>query len=264
MIADFLTRLRFFILRKKRSELDDEIRFHLEQSIAAKEAAGLSPREARRQALVEFGGVERTREQCEQQRPGSSMETVAEDVRYGFRMLRRSPGFSIVSMVTLALGIGANAVAFSLLDALVLRPLNVPGGKNVYQIERGKDGIPMQSYPDYLDLRDRNHDFEGVAACEMAPAALDSDGTPVPIWLYTASGNYFDVLGIQPYLGRFFHSTDEHGPNSAPYIVLSYAYWRSHFQEDRGVVGRTVRLNKCVHPSKAIFCAEDVYVELSA
>ena len=147
-------------------------------------------------------------------------------------------------MVTLALGIGANAVVFSLLDSLVLRPLNVPAGKNIYQIESGRDGVPMQSYPDYLDLRDRNHVFEGMAACEMAPAALDSDGTPVPIWLYTASGNYFDVLGIQPYLGRFFHSTDEHGPNSAPYIVLSYAYWRSHFQEDRGVVGRTVRLNK--------------------
>ena len=172
------------------------------------------------------------------------MATVGQDVRYGFRMLRKSPGFSVVALVTLALAIGANAVVFSLLDTLVLRPLNVPGGENIYQVERGKDGDPTQSYPDYLDLRDRNHDFEGMAVAEMAPAALDSDGTPVPIWLYTASGNYFDVLGIHPYLGRFFHTTDEHGPNSAPYIVLSYAYWRSHFQGDSGVVGRTVRLNK--------------------
>ena len=182
--------------------------------------------------MVEFGGIERTRERCDEQRPGQWMETVAQDVRYGLRMLRKSPRFSFVALVTLALAIGANAVVFSLLNTLVLRPLNVPDGENIYQVERGKDGDPSQSYPDYLDLRDRNHDFDGMAADEISPAALDSDGTPVPIWLYTASGNYFDVLGIHPYLGRFFHSADEHGPNSAPYIVLSYAYWRSHFQGD--------------------------------
>src|SRR6202035_2651381 len=75
-------------------------------------------------------------------------------------------------------------------------------------------------------------------------AGLDSDGRTAPIWLYTASGNYFDVLGIQPYLGRFFHASDEHGPDSAPYVVLSYAYWQSHFQGDPAVVGSTVQLNK--------------------
>jgi hypothetical protein len=84
----------------------------------------------------------------------------------------------------------------------------------------------------------------GLIAYEMAPAGLDIHGSPSPIWLYEASGNYFDELGIQPYLGRFFHSSDEHGPNSAPYIVLSYAFWQSHFQGDRSVAGRVVRLNK--------------------
>ena len=104
----------------------------------------------------------------------------------------------------------------------------------------------MQSYPDYRDLRDRNRSFDGLIAYDIDTAGLDTGGSPSPAWLYEASGNYFDVLGVQPYLGRFFHSTDERGPNSAPYIVLGYAYWQSHFKGDRGVVGRSVHLNK--HP----------------
>ena len=171
------------------------------------------------------------------------MSGPAQDLRYALRQLRKSPGFTIAAVLTLALGICANAVVFSLLNELVLRPLNVPGGQNLYQIERAK-GEPSESYPDYVDLRDRNRSFDGLIAYEMSTAGLDSDGRTAPIWLYTASGNYFDVLGIQPYLGRFFHGSDEHGMDSAPYVVLSYAYWQSHFQGDRGVVGRAVRVNK--------------------
>ena len=149
------------------------------------------------------------------------MSGLAQDLRYALRQLRKSPGFTIAAVLTLALGIGANAVVFSLLNELVLRPLNVPGGQNLYQIEGAKGGDPSESYPDYVDLRDRNRSFDGLIAYEMATAGLDSDGRTAPIWLSTASGNYFDVLGIQPYLGRFFHGSDEHGPNSAPYVVLS-------------------------------------------
>jgi predicted permease len=171
------------------------------------------------------------------------MRGFLQDCRYAVRQLRKSLGFTLAAIVTLALGIGANAVVFSVLDEVVLRPLNVPSGKNLYQVE-WPDGLPSESYPDYLDLRDRNRSFNGLIAYEISTAALDSDGKAVPAWIYTATGNYFDVLGIQPYLGRFFHASDEHGPNSAPYIVLSYDYWKSHFAEDRGVVGRVVRLNK--------------------
>ncbi len=106
--------------------------------------------------------------------------------------------------------------------------------------------MPPQSYPDYVDLRDRNRSFDGLAAYKMAQAGLDTGENPTLSWGYETSGNYFDALGIQPYAGRFFHASDEHGPNSAPYIVLSYPYWHSHFQDDRGVLRRTVRLNK--HP----------------
>ena len=102
------------------------------------------------------------------------------------------------------------------------------------------------SYPDYLDLRERNRSFDDLAAYNVTAAGLDTGNNPTSAWILETTGNYFDALGIQPYLGRFFHAADEHGPNSAPYIVLTYAYWHSHFQDDRGVVGRTVQLNK--HP----------------
>ncbi len=171
------------------------------------------------------------------------MHGIAQDLRYALRHLRKSPGFTIAAVLTLALAIGANAVVFSVLNKLVLRPLNVPDGKNLYQVE-WPDGTPSESYPDYLVLRDRNRSFAGLMAYEISTAGLEWDGKARAVWLYTASGNYFDVLGIQPFLGRFFHASDEHGPNSAPYIVLSYSYWKAHFQPDPAVVGRVVRLNK--------------------
>ena len=107
--------------------------------------------------------------------------------------------------------------------------------------------FPSQSYPDYLDLRNRNRTFESLMTFEIiGPAGIDTGGNPSTAWPYLASGNYFDTLGVQPYLGRFFHASDEKGDNSAPYVVLSYAYWHSHFHDDTGVVGRTIAINK--HP----------------
>ena len=105
--------------------------------------------------------------------------------------------------------------------------------------------FPSQSYPDYLDLRDRNHTFESMIAYDIVgPVGVDTGGNPSTAWPYLASGNYFDALGIQPQLGRFFHAADEHGANSAPYVVLSYPYWHGHFHADPGVVGRAVEINK--------------------
>jgi predicted permease len=232
----------------RRSRIDREIEAELQSHIALliddNLARGMSAAEARRDALVRFGNPTATRERVTAADTMLSLDGFAQDLRYALRQLRRSPGFVLTAIVTLALAIGANAVVFSILNALVLRPVNVPGAKSLYMIEGGDGHDPSHSYPDYRDLRDRNRSFDGLVAYEIAPAGLDMNGSPSSIWLYEASGNYFDVLGVQPFLGRFFHGADEHGANSAPYLVLSYAYWQSHFQGDRAVVGRVVRLNK--------------------
>ena len=125
MMTEFLTRLRFLIFRKKRGELDDELRFHLEQSIAAKEAAGLTAAEARRQALIEFGGLERTREQCEEQRPGWWIDSVLRDARYALRAFGRNPLFTVAVLATLTFAIGATTAVFSVMNVLFLRSLPV-------------------------------------------------------------------------------------------------------------------------------------------
>jgi predicted permease len=159
--------------------------------------------------------------------------------------LGKSPGFALTAIATLALGIGANAVVFSVLNALVLRPVNVPQAQNLYTVQRFQ--YPSQSYLDYVDLRDRNRSFESLVAYKLVGAVgVDTGGNPSTAWPYLTSGNYFDALEIHPYLGRFFHASDEKGINSAPYVVLSYAYWHGYFHGDAGVVGRMVEINK--HP----------------
>src|SRR5579864_6607481 len=181
---------------------------------------------------------------------GGSMISWFQDLRYAMRQLHKSPGFTITAVLTLTMAIGANAVVFSVLNGLILRPLSVPDAQSLYTLERASDKETNQSYPDYLDLRDRNHSFDGLAAYSVNQVALNTGEGPSMEWSVETSGNYFDVLRIRPYLGRFFHASDEHGPNSAPYIVLSYAYWHSHFHDDRGVLGRNVQISQ--HPFTVI------------
>ncbi len=243
----FLTRLFNLATGRAQDErLKEEIEEHIALQTAENLRAGLSPVEARRQAMLKFGGVEAMKQDYRAERGLLFIENLARDVRFAVRMLRKSPGFTGVAVVTLAVAIGANAVVFGVLNALILRPLNVPQAESLWGLERGSDKAVNQSYPDYLDLRDRNRSFDDLAAYNVAPVGLDTGNNPSSAWILEVTGNYFDALGIQPYLGRFFHGADEHGPNSAPYIVLTYPFWHSHFQDDRGVVGRIVQLNK--HP----------------
>src|SRR3984893_3017842 len=178
------------------------------------------------------------------------MQTFWRDLRYAGRMLLKNPGFTAVAVLTLAVEMGAQAVVFSIMNGLILRVLNVPQAQSLYIIERASDKDSSQSYPNYLDLRNRNRSFDGLAAYNISQAALDTGKKPSRVWVFEVSGNYFDALGIQPYLGRVIHGSDEHGANSAPYIVLTYAYWHSYFQDDRGVVGRVLQLNR--HPFTVI------------
>jgi len=185
------------------------------------------------------------------------MATWLQDVRYAFRQLRKSPGFTIAALLTLAMAIGANAVVFSVLNGLVLRPLNLPQAESLYLLERVTDNDTTLSYPDYVDFRQRNQSFDGLTASAFSQVSLNSGEGPSLIWGVEASTNYFDVLRIQPYLGRFFHDSDDHGPNSAPYIVLSYAYWHTHFRDDRSVLRRVVQLNQ--HPFTIIGVAPPMF-----
>lgn len=173
------------------------------------------------------------------------------DIKVTLRQIRKSPGFAITAALTLALGIGANAIVFSVLNAVVLHPLNVPNSQSLYMVQRpwhGSEPLPAQSYPDYLDLRDRNHTFESLTIYDIIGAVgLDTGGeNPSAVWPYLVGSNYFQTIGVHPYLGRFFQPSDEHGDNSIPYIVLNYDFWKSQFLGDPSVIGHMVQVNH--HP----------------
>jgi predicted permease len=249
MITDVLARLRSLFRRSSvEAELDDELRFHFEHQVEKYVSSGLSHEEATRHARLEFGGLDEVKEDCRDARGTVFIETAFRDLSYAVRQLRKSKSFAVTAVLSLALGIGVNACVFSMLNALVLRPLNLPQADELHTIERAKS--PMQSYPDYLDIGDRNRSFSGLAAYTLATAGLDDGHQVSSIWLYEATGNYFDVLQVQPYLGRFFHASDEHGPNSVPFAVLNYDFWRSRFHGDPEIIGRKLYLNK--HPFTVI------------
>ena len=171
------------------------------------------------------------------------MTNFLQDIRYAVRILLKNPGFTAVAVVTLALGIGANTAVFSVVNALVLRPLPVERPQELAFLENARYG-PSQSFPNYKDIRDRNHTFTGLLAYRFAPMELETNGGAERIWGYLATGNYFDVLGVQPALGRFFNQNDDLRPGASPYAVLSYSAWLSRFGGDPAIVGKTIRLNR--------------------
>jgi len=236
---------RLFHRSSVEDDLNEELRSHLRHRADDLFASGLRRADAERQARLEFGASERLKEEVRETFGGSFIEVLFQDVRFSLRVLRKSRGFTTVAVLTLALAIGANAVVFGILNAIILHPLNIPDPQNLFMLENSR-GLGNASYPDYLDFRDRNRTFDGIAALNINAAGLDNGDTPTRAWVLEASANYFDLLGVQPYLGRVFHVADEHGPNSAPYIVLTYSYWQNQFQGDRAVIGRVVQLNK--HP----------------
>ncbi len=238
-------RLRSLFRRQRvEQDLDDELQDHLHRKTEEYIAQGMTPDESRRAALRAMDGLTQRKEECRDARRVNPIENTLQDIRYALRVLAKAPGFTAIAVFTLALAIGANAVVFGVLNGLILRPLNVPHAESLYGLEHGDERNMWESYPDYLDLRDRNRTFDGLAGFSITMAGLDTGEGPSRSWGDVVTGNYFDVLGIRPYLGRFFHGSDEHGPNSAPYLVLSYGYWHNHLSDDRSVVGRVVRLNK--------------------
>ncbi|MGD0631401.1 MAG: ABC transporter permease [Terracidiphilus sp.] len=231
-------------------DLSEEMRLHIEERTEQLMDEGMGREEAARQARRAFGNRTLLEERSREVWQWPTLESIWADVRFAVRQLRRSPGFTFAAVFTLALAIGANAVVFSVMNAFILRPLNVPEPESLYALQHGDAASGYLSYPNYVDLRDHNQSFDGLVAFNAIMVGFDSGENPSSEWGEDVSGNYFDALGLQPYLGHFFHTSDEHGNNSAPYIVLSHAFWHTRFQDDRGVVGRVVRLNG--HPFTVI------------
>jgi predicted permease len=174
------------------------------------------------------------------------MKDLLMDVRYALRVLWKSPAFTLVALVTLTLGIGANVVVFGVVSAVLLHPLEVSDPQNLYQLRIGSwtSGKALTtSYPAFGDIRQRNTTFSDIGGFNgFCQARLYWGDAARNVSGYAVTGNYFDLLGVQPQVGRLIHAEDEHGPNSAPYIVLSDSLWRSAFNADPGVVGTTVLL----------------------
>ena len=205
-----------------------------------------------------MGGTERTaaagakmgrvRAEAGARRRRHSCKHLLLDVRYALRGFRKTPAFTLVAVLSLALAIGANGFVFAVLNTVVLRPFEVRDPQSLYQIRYGprKSGSNLTtSYPAFQDLRQRNTTFSDmIGLYAYSEASLGGRDAGPKLRGVAVSGNYFDMLEVQPQVGRLFHAADERGLNSAPYVVLSDALWRRVFDADPGVVGTTVRLNE--------------------
>jgi predicted permease len=223
--------------------MDAELRFHIDAYAAGLLGNGVPREEARRRARIEFGGLEQTKEQCRYATGANFLDSLLQDLRFGFRQLRKSPGFTTVAILTLALGIGANTVVFSVANALLLRPLPVERPDQLVFLENARYG-PAQSFPNYRDLRDHNQAFAGLAGFRISPMDLETNAGADRIWGYLVTGNYFELLGAKPALGRLFQQSDDQQPGASPYVVLSYDAWQSRFAADSSIVGKTIRINR--------------------
>jgi hypothetical protein len=200
----------------------------------------MSAEEARYAALRSFGGVEQVKEECRDTWGVRFIDTLLQDLRFGLRQLRRNPGFTLVAILTLALGLGANTAVFSVLNSILLRELPVQEPERVVSLSSS-----VFSYPDYLDFRDQNKAFEGLCAyLELPPMAnLGSSRPPERVMGQLVTGNFFSVLGIKPMLGRGFLPTEDQLANPTAAVMLSADFWR-RLGAEPGIVGKTVRLTK--------------------
>jgi predicted permease len=231
------------LLRRARAEaeLEREIDLHIEQLTREYMAGGMSAPEARVLARREFGPVDLTKELCRDMRRVNLLDDLARDLVYAFRLLAKSPGFTLTAILSLALGIGANTIVFSVLNALVLKPLPVAAPERIYFVNNS--GHPSNSFPNYRDIRDRNRVFESLFSYRITQAALDDPGGAHRVWGYLVTGNYFESLGIRPAVGRFFTPAEDAHTGASPYAVLSYLCWQTRFGGEPGIAGKEIRIN---------------------
>ena len=247
MLDDMKYRLRALIRREALdAEMDEELRAHFEKHVEKLIATGLTREEAMRRARLVFGGHEQLKEECREARGVSFFDALKRDVLYGVRVLRKNPGFTAVGLITLALGIGATTAIFSVIDAVLLRPLPYGNSANLVLVWENNSRHPNPhntvSPPDYLDWKKQSDIFSGMAAIFDQRANLTGNGLPEQIVLQNVSADYFSVLGVTPVLGAGF--TEENGREGHDNVViLSYGYWRERFGGDADILRKSVTLN---------------------
>jgi predicted permease len=235
-----------FPWNRMETELKREVDHHLHELTAEYERRGYSREAAMRMAKREFGGAEQVKERCRDERRWAWMTGLRQDLVFAFRQMRRSPGFAVTAVLTLALGVAANVIVFGLLQALILRSVDVPRGDRVMTLQLSTSAFPFIAWLEVRDVRDDNTVLSAVAAYNIHDFGLEANGVTRPVWGYEVSGQYFEVAAIKPLLGRLLGRADDDHPGASEAAVLSWPAWKGHFGADPNIVGKTVRLNK--HP----------------
>jgi len=275
----FFTRLFNSAARRERDErIREEIEEHIAFQTAENLRGGLSPVEARRQAMLKFGGVEAMKEDYRAERGLLLIENFVQDVRFAIRSLSRTPGLTLFIAITLALGIGMTSATFSMLDALVFRPYPVPhpGGVFTLASTTQESSFDNFSYREYRGIREETHSYAGVIAnADMQAVGFSAErgATPRIKGGMMVSGNYFRVLGAEPQLGRGFRDDEDQVPGRDALVVLGPEFWKHEFAGDPSVLGRTIRLNGAdfkvigvapeTFPGLEIFSHPDFFVPLA-
>ena len=241
--------LGMFQKEKLDHELDDEIKSHLEMQVEDNVRRGMSLEEARYAAQRSFGGVDQIKESYRDRRGVPVFETTLQDLRFAIRVLRRSPVYTTVVVLTLAIGIGANTAIFSLVDAVLIKLLPVNNPEQLVAIDTfNQRGERINfSYPLFEQLRDRTQTFKGVFAAidgtsNMEMVGPTSNSQPLPVEVQLVSGEYFPVLGVNAITGRTLTVEDNKVPGAHPVAVINYAFWRNRLGGDNSIVGKSITL----------------------
>ena len=265
-----MRRLREWILRfgglfnkqRKDRELDEEIESHLQLHIEDNLRLGMTPEEARRQAMIKLGGIESTKEAYRDQRGLPVLETLWQDIRYGARMLRKNPGFTAVAVLTLALGIGANTAIFSVVNAVLLRPLPYPEPGQLVQLRADWSGKPSTDIGSatFVEVKAQSQSLARIAAYSGGDMTLTGAGSAERVVAGAVTADFFPLLGVQPALGRNF-TREEDTPNGPKAAILGHGLWQSRFGGDADVLGRTITLNQQSYTVVGILPARFQYPE---
>jgi len=251
MLARLIRTLRWLVRRDRLDrEISTELDFHLEMQVEQLVRDGTAPDEARRIALRDFGGVDRVTEEIRDVRGITFWDALAQDARYGLRALAASPGFTLVAVVTLGLGIGANTAIFSVIDGVLLKPLPYREGGRLVLVRQsapldGQDNIGV-SIKEVQDYRQELATLESLVEYHSMSFILLSHGEPDRVDTGVVSSNFFDVLGVKPLLGRSFVDTDD-DLGAEPVLILSYGYWQHKFGGDPDIVGTVFQMNDRPH-----------------